>query len=87
MMGVHALLTRLMGVHAPLTSTIAVKILNGKVKVFALSVPWIQELESGFSYHSACCDEGSTISRNGPDRTGPNSHTIFQNRPDKLDVT
>ena len=41
----------------PLTSTIAVKSLNGKVKVLALSVPLIQELGSGFSYDSACCDD------------------------------
>ena len=26
---------------------------------------------------------GSTNSRNGPDRTGPNSHTILRNGPDK----
>ena len=30
--------------------------------------------------------QGSTISRNGPDQTRPNSHTILQNGPDKLDV-
>ena len=26
--------------------------------------------------------KGSTNSRNGPDRTGPNSHTILRNGPD-----
>ena len=30
--------------------------------------------------------KGSTISRNRMDWTRPNSHTILQNRPDKLDV-
>ena len=30
---------------------------------------------------------GSTISWNGPDRTGPNSHTILRNGPDELDIT
>ena len=31
--------------------------------------------------------KGSTISRNGTDRIGPNSHTILRNGPDKLKVT
>ena len=31
--------------------------------------------------------KGSTISQNGLDRTGPNSHSILRNGPDELDIT